>query len=47
MAAPNPTITTHEFPDIGHAGLLECPDVAVRIISSFFEAALSDDADAR
>ena len=24
MAAMNPSITTHEFPDIGHADLLEC-----------------------
>ncbi len=47
MAELNPAITTHEFPDIGHADLLECPDEAVRIVSSFFEAALSDDADAR
>ena len=37
----------HEFPDIGHADLLECPDEAVRIVTSFFEAALSDHADAR
>ena len=44
MAELNPAITTHEFPDIGHADLLECPDEAVRIVSSFFEAALSDDA---
>ena len=29
-------ITTHEFPDIGHADLLECPDDAVRIVSAFF-----------
>ena len=29
MAAMNANITTHEFPDIGHADLLECPDDAV------------------
>jgi pimeloyl-ACP methyl ester carboxylesterase len=47
MAELNPRITTHEFPDIGHADLLECPDDAVRIVSSFFEAALSEDANGR
>jgi pimeloyl-ACP methyl ester carboxylesterase len=26
----------HEFPDIGHADLLECPDEAVRIVTGFF-----------
>jgi pimeloyl-ACP methyl ester carboxylesterase len=36
MAAMNDYITTHEFPDIGHADLLECPDDAVRIVSAFF-----------
>ena len=36
MAELNPLITTHEFPDIGHADLLECPADAVRIVSSFF-----------
>ena len=40
MAAMNPNITTHEFPDIGHADLLECPDDAVRIVSAFFKQAL-------
>lgn len=30
----------HEFPDIGHADLLECPDEAVRIVSAFFEEVL-------
>jgi len=46
MAELNPRITTHEFPDIGHADLLECPEEAVQIVASFFEAALSDDATA-
>ena len=40
MAAMNPNITTHEFPDIGHADLIECPDDAVRIVSAFFKQAL-------
>jgi pimeloyl-ACP methyl ester carboxylesterase len=40
MAAMNPKITTHEFPDIGHADLLECPAEAVRIVTAFFRQAL-------
>jgi pimeloyl-ACP methyl ester carboxylesterase len=40
MAEMNPLITTHEFSDIGHADLLECPDDAVRIVSAFFHQAL-------
>ncbi len=36
MAGMNEHITTHEFPDIGHADLLECPDDAVRLVSAFF-----------
>ena len=40
MAELNPLITTHEFPDIGHADLLECPEDAVRIVTSFFRDAL-------
>ena len=36
MAQLNPHVTTHEFPDIGHADLLECPADAVRIVSAFF-----------
>ncbi len=36
LAAQNPSIRTHEFPDIGHADLLECPADAVRIVSAFF-----------
>jgi pimeloyl-ACP methyl ester carboxylesterase len=42
MAAMNPKITTHEFPDIGHADLLECPADAVRIVTGFFRDALGD-----
>ena len=26
-----------EFPDIGHADLLECPQDAIRIVSTFFK----------
>ena len=40
-------ITTHEFPHIGHADLLECPEEAVEIVASFFGAALAEDAKAR
>ena len=40
MAAMNGNITTHEFPDIGHADLLECPAEAVRIVTGFFREAL-------
>ncbi len=42
MAELNSNITTHEFPDIGHADLLECPAVAVSIVSDFFGAALTN-----
>ena len=40
MAAMNPSIRVHEFPDIGHADLLECPADAVRIVSTFFREQL-------
>jgi pimeloyl-ACP methyl ester carboxylesterase len=39
MAVMNANIATHEFPDIGHADLLECPADAVRIVSAFFKQA--------
>ena len=29
--------TLHEFPDIGHADLLEAPDEAVKIVTAFFQ----------
>ena len=32
----NPRLSLVEFPDIGHADLLECPQDAIRIVSSFF-----------
>ncbi len=40
MAAMNPNVRVVEFPDIGHADLLECPADAVRIVSAFFQEAL-------
>jgi pimeloyl-ACP methyl ester carboxylesterase len=40
MAATNSHITTHEFPGIGHADLLECPADAVRIVTGFFRETL-------
>ena len=40
MAELNENVRTHEFPDIGHADLLECPADAVRIVSAFFREAL-------
>ena len=30
----------HEFPDIGHADLLECPDEAVGVVTAFFQDVL-------
>ena len=40
MAELNEHIELVEFPDIGHADLVECPDDAIRIVSEFFERAL-------
>jgi pimeloyl-ACP methyl ester carboxylesterase len=40
MAELNDHITLVEFPDIGHADLVECPADAVRIVTEFFERAL-------
>jgi 3-oxoadipate enol-lactonase len=40
MAEMNENIELVEFPDIGHADLVECPADAVRIVSEFFEHAL-------
>jgi pimeloyl-ACP methyl ester carboxylesterase len=31
----------HEFPDIGHADLLEVPDEAVRVVTAFFKGVLT------
>jgi pimeloyl-ACP methyl ester carboxylesterase len=36
MAADNEHIELVEFPDIGHADLVECPADAVRIVTEFF-----------
>jgi len=41
MAEMNAHIRTHEFPDIGHADLLECPADAVRVVTGFFHEALA------
>jgi len=41
MAELNDRVELVEFPDIGHADLVECPADAVRIVSEFFERALA------
>jgi pimeloyl-ACP methyl ester carboxylesterase len=41
MAELNSNISVVEFPDIGHADLLECPADAVRIVTEFFREALA------
>ena len=40
MAELNENVRLVEFPDIGHADLVECPQDAVRIVTEFFEHAL-------
>jgi 3-oxoadipate enol-lactonase len=40
MTELNEQITLVEFPDIGHADLLECPADAVRIVADFFQKAV-------
>ena len=40
MAGLNDQISLVEFPDIGHADLLECPADAVRIVTDFFQKTL-------
>jgi pimeloyl-ACP methyl ester carboxylesterase len=40
MAEMNEHIELVEFPDIGHADLVECPQDAIRIVGDFFERAL-------
>ena len=40
MAEMNEHIELVEFPDIGHADLVECPADAVRLVTEFFERAL-------
>jgi 3-oxoadipate enol-lactonase len=41
MAELNELIELVEFPDIGHADLVECPADATRIVGEFFERALA------
>jgi 3-oxoadipate enol-lactonase len=41
MAELNEHVELVEFPDIGHADLVECPQDAVRIVGEFFEKALA------
>ncbi len=41
MAELSEHVTLVEFPDIGHADLVECPAEAVRIVTEFFEHALA------
>jgi pimeloyl-ACP methyl ester carboxylesterase len=41
MAAQNEHIELVEFPDIGHADLVECPQDAIRIVGEFFDRALA------
>jgi pimeloyl-ACP methyl ester carboxylesterase len=40
MAEMNSNVTLVEFPDIGHADLVECPQDATRIVTEFFQKAL-------
>jgi pimeloyl-ACP methyl ester carboxylesterase len=40
MAEMNEHITLEEFPDIGHADLVECPQDAIRIVTEFFQKSL-------
>jgi len=40
MVKMNKNISLVEFPDIGHADLLECPQDAIRIVTAFFKKAL-------
>ena len=39
MSELNDNVTLVEFPDIGHADLVECPQDAIRIVTDFFLAA--------
>jgi pimeloyl-ACP methyl ester carboxylesterase len=41
IAEMNELIELVEFPDIGHADLVECPQDAIRIVGDFFERALA------
>ena len=42
LAQARPDVCTlHDFPDIGHADLLEAPDEAVRVVTEFFKRVLT------
>jgi pimeloyl-ACP methyl ester carboxylesterase len=41
MTELNEQISLVEFPDIGHADLVECPQDAIRIVTEFFQQALT------
>jgi 3-oxoadipate enol-lactonase len=41
MAELNEHVELVEFPDIGHADLVECPQDAIRIVGDFFDGALA------
>jgi pimeloyl-ACP methyl ester carboxylesterase len=41
MAELNEHVELVEFPDIGHADLVECPQDAIRIVGDFFDRALA------
>jgi 3-oxoadipate enol-lactonase len=41
MADQNELVELVEFPDIGHADLVECPQEAIRIVGDFFDRVLS------
>ena len=41
MAELNEQIELVEFPDIGHADLVECPQDAIRIVGDFFDRAVA------
>jgi len=41
MSEQSEHISLVEFPDIGHADLVECPQDAIRIVGDFFEQALA------
>lgn len=42
LAAARPDVCTlHDFPDIGHADLLEAPDQALKVVTDFFKKVLA------
>ncbi|MGI9658621.1 MAG: alpha/beta fold hydrolase [Gaiellaceae bacterium] len=44
MAERNSRVSVHEFPGVGHADMVECPEAAVRVVSDFFEQELRTEA---